>query len=219
MLELTFIQKIAVWAIPVIFAITIHEVAHGWVASFFGDQTARLSGRLTLNPIKHIDPMGTIVVPVLMLLVSNFIFGWAKPVPVNPNQLRHPRRDMAIVALAGPIANLLMAFLWGAIAKTGMLVQAGEEGWWGVPLIYMGGAGIFINIVLGVLNLIPIPPLDGGNILSSLLPPRYGDLLHSLEAYGFLILILLMFSGILTYVMSPLVYFFMGIISQLYGLR
>src|SRR3990167_3363623 len=115
-MELTIVQKAAVWAIPVIFAITLHEVAHGWVASWFGDKTAKLSGRLTLNPIKHIDLVGTIIVPLLMLMFSNFIFGWAKPVPVDPRNMRNPRRDMALVALAGPASNLVMALFWGLIA-------------------------------------------------------------------------------------------------------
>ena len=171
-MEMTIIQKIAIWAIPILFAISLHEVAHGWVASWFGDQTARLTGRLSLNPLKHIDLIGTVIVPLLMLLVSNFIFGWAKPVPVDPRNLHHPRRDMAFVAIAGPLANLVMAFLWGLIAKTGTYAQSIGNDWLGTPLILMGGAGIMINVVLGVLNLIPIPPLDGAKILASVLPRR-----------------------------------------------
>src|SRR3990167_1892081 len=138
MMDLTIVQKIAIWAIPLIFAITLHEVAHGWVASWFGDQTARLSGRLTLDPLKHIDLVGTVFVPLIMLLFSNFIFGWAKPVPVDARNMRHPRRDMAIVALAGPFANLLMAIFWGAIAKLGITLQLHGNTWFGAPLIYMG---------------------------------------------------------------------------------
>ena len=155
MTDLTLIQKIAVWALPLIFAITLHEVAHGFVALLFGDYTAKLSGRLTLNPIKHIDPVGTVLVPFLMMLVSNFIFGWAKPVPVDARNLKHPRRDMALVALAGPLSNLLMALIWGLIAKMGLMAHDSGNDWLGVPLVYMGGAGIMINVVLGVLNLIP----------------------------------------------------------------
>src|SRR5579862_8689666 len=136
MIELSVAQKIAIWALPVLFAITGHEVAHGWVASLFGDQTARLSGRLTLNPLKHIDPLGTVVVPLVMLIFSNFIFGWAKPVPVDARNLRNPRTDMALVALAGPSANLIMALIWAAIAKLSMSVAP----WFGVPLMGMGMA-------------------------------------------------------------------------------
>ena len=149
----------------------VHEVAHGWVASLFGDQTARLSGRLTLNPLKHIDPVGTIIVPILLLLFSNFIFGWAKPVPVDARNMKNPRRDMALVALAGPLSNFLMALLWAAVAKIGILSSSDMDSWF-VPLVYMGEAGIMINIVLGVLNCLPIPPLDGGRVLYNILPSQ-----------------------------------------------
>ena len=175
-MELTLVQKIAIWALPVLFAITVHEGANGWVASKFGDQTARLAGRLTLNPFKHIDLIGTIIVPLMLLMVSNFIFGWAKPVPVDARNLRHPRYHMALVAAAGPIANFLMALFWAAIAKLGINLNA----WFGVPLIYMGQAGMMINIVLGVLNCLPLPPLDGGRVLYNLLPggENEGDSSH-----------------------------------------
>lgn len=217
-MELTLVQKIAVWAIPVLFAISLHEVAHGWVASFFGDQTARLSGRLTLNPIKHIDPIGTILVPMLMLTVSNFIFGWAKPVPVDPRNLNHPRRDMAIVALAGPVANFLMALLWALMAKLGLYFVHAGNAWFGLPLVYMGGAGIMINVVLMVLNLLPLPPLDGGKVLFNLLPGRAAYYAALIEPYGFFILIALMVTGFLGRIMSPLVFFFMDLIKGLFGL-
>lgn len=218
MIELTIVQKIAIWAIPLIFAITLHEVAHGYIASLFGDQTAKLSGRLSLNPIKHVDPVGTILVPLFMLMVSNFIFGWAKPVPVDPRNLRHPRRDMAFVALAGPLSNILMAFFWGLIAKLAVLAEVSGNGWLGVPLVYMGEAGIMINIVLAVLNLIPLPPLDGGKVLSSLLPPRMAYRLSLIEPYSFIILVLLLFSGVLSRVMAPMVWFLMNAIGNLFGL-
>ncbi|MEO8400225.1 MAG: site-2 protease family protein [Gammaproteobacteria bacterium] len=214
-MELTVVQKVAIWALPVLFAITLHEVAHGWVASKFGDQTARLSGRLTINPIKHIDLVGTIIVPILMLVVGGFIFGWAKPVPVDPRNMRNPRLDMAVVAAAGPMANLLMAIFWAGIAKIGL----NSNIWFGVPLLYMGQAGMMINIVLGVLNCLPIPPLDGGRVLTNLLPGQMGWNLQRLEPYGFLILVLLMMSGILSYVIAPLVFLLMNGISMLFGLK
>lgn len=204
MLEMTIIQKIAIWALPILFAITVHEVAHGWVASKLGDQTAKLSGRLTLNPIKHIDWVGTIILPLLMLLFTSFIFGWAKPVPVDPRNLRHPRSDMAIVAAAGPIANLLMALFWAGIAKIGYMLLP-EENWFSLPLVLMGNAGIIINVVLGVLNCLPIPPLDGGRVLLSVVPGRIAWQLNRFEPYGFLLLILLMFSGVLSNILGPIV--------------
>lgn len=217
-MDMTIIQKITIWALPLIFAITIHEVAHGYVASWFGDQTARLSGRLTLNPLKHIDPVGTLLIPGLMLMVSNFVFGWAKPVPVDARNLRNPRRDMAIVALAGPVTNLLMAFIWGFIAKCGIWAEMNDNAWLGLPLVYMGGAGIMINVVLGVLNLIPLPPLDGGKVLSSLLPPRAAYQFEKIEPYGFLILLVLMFAGVLSKIMAPFVFFLVNVIGQLFGI-
>jgi Zn-dependent protease len=216
--ELTIIQEISIWALPLIFAITLHEVAHGYVASLFGDQTAKLSGRLTLNPIKHIDPIGTVAIPLIMLVISNFIFGWAKPVPVDPRNLRNPRRDMALVALAGPLSNILMAVLWGLIAKIGMLVAGGNNRWLGVPLVYMGEAGIMINVVLGVLNLIPLPPLDGGKLLISLVPPRIGYQISLLEPYGFIILILLLFTGVLSFIIAPFIYLLINLIGNVLGL-
>lgn len=217
-MELTIIQKIAMWAIPILFAITLHEVAHGWVASWFGDQTARLSGRLSLNPIKHIDPIGTVIVPLFMLMASNFIFGWAKPVPVDPRNLRHPRRDMAFVALAGPVSNILMAIIWAGIARLGMFADESGNAWLGIPLIYMGGAGIMINVVLGVLNLIPLPPLDGGRLLMSIVPPRTAYYLSMLEPYSFFILILLLFTGLLSSIMGPPVLLLINLISSMFGL-
>jgi Zn-dependent protease len=218
MTDLTLIQKICVWALPLIFAITLHEVAHGYVAFLFGDYTAKLSGRLSLNPIKHIDPIGTIAVPFLMMLVSNFIFGWAKPVPVDPRNFKNPRRDMAFVALAGPCSNFLMALVWGLIAKIGMMMHGNGGEYMGVPLVYMGGAGIMINVVLGVLNLLPIPPLDGGKVLEAILPRRAAYKMSLIEPYGFIILLLLIATGWLMPIMEPPVSFVYMLIGNLFGL-
>lgn len=217
MLDMTIIQKICIWALPVLFAITLHEVAHGWVASKFGDQTARLSGRLTINPIKHIDLVGTILVPLTMLMFTSFIFGWAKPVPVDPRNMRNPKTDMAVVAAAGPLSNFVMALFWAAIVKLGLFLMP-IEGWFAQPLIYMGEAGIMINVVLGVLNCLPIPPLDGGRVLLNVIPGRMAWSLQRFEPYGFLVLLLLMVSGILSLIMSPLIYMIMNGINFIFGL-
>lgn len=218
-MDMTIIQTITIWALPLIFAITLHEVAHGYVASWCGDQTARLSGRLSLNPIKHIDLVGTIIIPGLMLLTkSPILFGWAKPVPVDARNLRNPRRDMALVALSGSVTNIFMALFWALIAKIGFIAGANENTWLGVPLVLMGSAGIQINIWLGLLNLIPLPPLDGGKVMSSLLPPRAAIQYQKIEPYGFIILLVLVFSGGLSYILMPSAYFLISIITQLFGI-
>jgi Zn-dependent protease len=214
-MELTLIQKLAVWALPVIFAITVHEVAHGWVANRLGDPTARMLGRLTLNPIKHIDPIGSILVPGLLLLTGGFVFGWAKPVPITVRNMRNPRRDMAIVALAGPVSNLVMAFLWALMARVAALL--GNSSTLTTGLIYMGLAGIAINLALAVLNLLPIPPLDGGRVLSNLLPPRMSAMLDRIEPYGFFILLGLLITGILGYILGPPYALLQSLIARLAG--
>lgn len=219
MLELTFAQKIAIWALPLIFAITIHEVAHGFVALLFGDYTAKLSGRLTLNPLKHIDPVGTVLVPLLMLIFTPFVFGWAKPVPVDPRNLHNPRRDMALVAFAGPAANLLMALMWGALGKLGLILSQGDHSWIGIPLFLMGGAGIMINVLFAVLNFLPLPPLDGSKILSSILPGKAGYYLYLIEPYSMIILILLILTGALSRILMPPVVFLITNLSQFFGLN
>jgi len=202
MAEFTLIQKIIIYSIPVIFAITVHEVAHGWMASRLGDQTARMMGRLTLNPVKHIDPVGTIMVPIIMLMFTPFMLGWAKPVPVNWHNLRHPRRDMAWVAVAGPAANLLMLAIWALLAKL-ILLSGADNSEFGLAFMAMAMGGILINIVLIVLNLLPVPPLDGSRIVSSLLPPRSAILYNRLEPYGLMIVLVLMATGILGDIMMP----------------
>ncbi len=204
MMELSLIQKIAVWSLPVLFAITVHEVAHGWVARRLGDPTAFMMGRLTLNPLKHIDPVGTVVVPLVLLVLGGFIFGWAKPVPVTWQNLRNPRRDMALVALAGPGANLIMAIGWGVVAKIGYLIAV-DIPFAGQPMIYMGGAGILINIILMVLNLLPLPPLDGGRVMTGILPGPLAYKFSRLEPYGFFILLGLLATGILGDILGPVV--------------
>jgi Zn-dependent protease len=197
------IQAIAIAALPVLFAITLHEAAHGYAARHFGDPTAYQLGRISLNPIRHIDLLGTIVIPIVILLMSNgdFLFGWAKPVPVDFRRLRNPKRDMFWVAAAGPLANLFMACGWALLLKLALLlpVSAYTE-----PLAAMSLLGITVNVVLMVLNLLPLPPLDGGRIAVSLLPMPLAASFARLEPWGFPILLLLLFTNVLGTILSPL---------------
>lgn len=201
MAELSLIERLAVWALPVIFAITVHEVAHGWVAERLGDPTARRLGRITLNPARHVDPVGTLLVPGFLLLAGGFIFGWAKPVPITYENLRRPKRDMALVAAAGPGVNLLMAILWGVMIKVvyGLGLPPGTT----QGLVLMGVAGIQINVILMVLNLLPIPPLDGSRVLGGFLSNRSEAALMRIEPYGFLIILGLLITGILGTLLLP----------------
>ena len=221
-MELSLIQKIAVFALPVIFAITLHEAAHGYVARFFGDMTAAEQGRITANPIKHIDPIGTILVPLLILLTSKLLgggtilFGWAKPVPVNFARLRRPKQDMLWVAAAGPGMNLVMAVFW---ALTIQLGHALGSGFATAPLMLMGAAGVFINVILMALNLIPLPPLDGGRIAVSLLPVKQAIQFSRLEPYGLFILLGLLFTGILGIILWPLISLFIALVALVTGLE
>lgn len=213
---LTLVQRIAVWILPVIFAITVHEVAHGWVAKKYGDNTASMLGRLTLNPIKHVDILGTLIIPGLLLISSaGFIFGWAKPVPVDLRYFKNPRKDMAIVALAGPVSNLLMALAWALIARVGVIVEMEAIT---KPLVYMGMAGITINLVLALINLIPIPPLDGSRIVTGFLPNRLAWQYNKLERFGFIILIVLLYTGGLSYILGYPMYFAQKIFLSIAGI-
>lgn len=216
----TLIQTIAIWALPVLLAITLHEAAHGYVARYFGDPTAEQAGRITLNPFSHIDPVGTIAVPVgilalsILLGSSGMLFGWAKPVPVNFGRLRNPKADMLWVAAAGPFMNLLMAFAWAAVLK---VVVSSGAGPYTDALVQMSIAGITINAILMFLNLLPLPPLDGGRIAVSLLPDRLAWNFARIEPYGFPILLVLLFSGILGAILWPMIGAFRSLITTIFG--
>jgi Zn-dependent protease len=215
-MEIETIQKITVYAIPLIFAITLHEAAHAFAARYFGDSTAYMLGRMTLNPIKHIDPVWTIVVPLITLLVSPFVFGAAKPVPVNFSALRRPKQDMIWVAAAGPAANLLMMLMWALVGKIALFFTASGAV---VFLILVAKAGIFVNAILMVFNLFPLLPLDGGRILAGLLPGRASYLFARSEPYGMFILVALILTGVMGAFLWPLVDFSMNAVYSLLNLR
>ena len=220
MQNLNIAQEIIVWTLPVLFAVTVHEVAHGWVAQRLGDPTAMMLGRLTLNPLKHIDPVGTVLVPMLLLMMGGFVFGWAKPVPITWENLRNPKRDMILVAAAGPLANLAMAFFWAFIMKLALVLPTVGPPFQSLILamFYMGVAGITINILLMVLNLLPLPPLDGGRVMTSVLPPRAAMAFSRIEPYGIVILILLLVTGVLWYLIGPVMNFFNHALFTIAGL-
>jgi Zn-dependent protease len=210
-----FLASVAVYALPVIFAITLHEAAHGYVAKHFGDRTAYMLGRITLNPVKHIDPMGTIVVPLATLLFAGFMFGWAKPVPVNERNLRSPKRDMLWVAAAGPGANLAMAIAWALLAKAlTFFPESGISAYW----VAVANAGIVINAIIGIFNLIPLLPLDGGRILASLLPDKLSYSYSRMEPYGLIIVVILMVTPLFGWLLLPLVDGAVTTIHSLFGL-
>lgn len=215
MQQLTLVQTLAVAVIPVLFAITLHEVAHGWVARYFGDRTAEMLGRLTPNPLKHIDPVGTVLVPAIALLTAGFLFGWAKPVPVSTRNLKNPRRDMVMVAAAGPGANILMAIFWAFFLK--LVSGLGLGGTAQAFFMAMGQIGVLINVVLAVFNMLPIPPLDGGRVLSGLLPPRLSSRLDALEPYGLFIVLGFIFFAWGT--IQPVISAVAGLIFSLAGFR
>jgi Zn-dependent protease len=215
------IQVIALAAIPITFAITLHEAAHGYAARHFGDYTAHNAGRISLNPLRHIDPIGTIAVPLLILVTSKLmgtsgiLFGWAKPVPVNFGQLRHPKRDMLWVAAAGPGANLVMALGWAFVLR---LALGMPESYFSLPMQRMAQYGIGINVVLMVLNLFPLPPLDGGRIAVSLLPGHLAWQFARIEPYGFIILLMLLFTRVLDTVLSPFIRATLRLIYSVFNL-
>lgn len=213
-MEFNIVQKIAIYALPVIFAITLHEAAHGYAALRFGDKTALMMGRISLNPLRHIDPIGTILVPVLTMLFAGILFGWAKPVPVNFAQLRRPKKDMLWVAAAGPAANLAMAVFWGIMIKLATLMPGS---YFSFPLYEMGKAGIMINTVLMALNLFPLPPLDGGRIAVSLLPNSTAYKFARIEPYGMIILVILLATNILGVILWPIINITLKLLSVIIG--
>ena len=209
--------KILVYAIPVIFAITLHEAAHGYVAKHFGDKTAWMLGRVSLNPIRHIDPLGTIVLPLVTVMLSGFMFGWAKPVPVNFNNLRDPKRDSLWVAAAGPGSNIAQALVWATVALViaNVVSPTGlAGGFW----LAVAEAGVQVNVVFAILNLFPLLPLDGGRIVTSLLPNKLAYAYSRTEPYGMLILIVLIVTGVLNWVLGPLVMGTLNLIYSAFGL-
>lgn len=218
-MNLSAIQIVSVWILPLLLAITLHEAAHAYVANYFGDATARLRGRLSLNPIKHIDLYGTIIVPIVILILSGFQFtlGWAKPVPIDARNFKNPDRDMALASIAGPSANIFMALLWITLLKL-MIVSQLPANIVFIFIALMCQVGIAINIVLAILNLIPIPPLDGSRVVSAILPGRWAYYYNRIEPFGILILILLMATGILGGMILPWLRFLMSFLFYLFNL-
>ncbi len=216
-MDATTIQKITIWVLPVLFAVALHEAAHAWMADKKGDSTARMLGRLTFNPLKHIDPVGTILVPVLMIAFTGFAFGWAKPVPIDARNLKNPKKDMMWVAAAGPVSNFIMAVLWAIFLNISVMFFDGRSS---VSMFFllMPIAGITINVILGVLNLLPIPPLDGSRIMAGLLSPQAAMKYSKIEPYGFFIIIALMLTGILSYIIFPVIAVFLKVLSMISGL-
>ena len=217
---LSIIQTIAIWVLPVLFAITLHEAAHAYAAHRLGDSTAKMMGRLSLNPIRHVDLVGTIVVPILVGVLSQFqfVFGWAKPVPINYNQLHNPRRDMALVAAAGPLSNISMALFWAFMLKIGLLIGP-KTSMLALFLALSGQAGILINLILAFLNLIPIPPLDGSKVLIRFLSPSLAMQYRRIEPFGFIIILALLATNILSLILTPPIMGSIGLIQLLFNIH
>ncbi|HKE44634.1 MAG TPA: site-2 protease family protein [Steroidobacteraceae bacterium] len=212
-----FLVEVSIWAIPIVLAFTVHEVMHGFVARHYGDNTAERMGRLTLNPLKHIDPIGTVAIPSLALLLNIPVIGWARPVPINPQNLRHPRTDMAKVAAAGPASNLVQALIWALLLAGLQRLRGvvGEPQW----LLTMCSAGILVNVLFAVLNMLPIPPLDGSRVLRSFVSPGFARVLDRLDPFGFFILFALLYAGVLNALMAPLLTAVQRMIAALSGIE
>lgn len=210
------IQTLAISALPIIFAITLHEAAHGYVARYFGDPTAWRLGRVSINPLRHIDPLGTIVIPAISYALGGFMFGWAKPVPVDFGKLRRPKRDMIWVAAAGPAANCTMAFLWAAVLKFSF---ASPLFGYADALGEMARAGIRFNAMLMVLNLLPLPPLDGGRIVTGLLPAGAAWRFARLERWGVPILVLLLVTHVLELLLFPPLAMFLAVLMKIFAFQ
>lgn len=212
-----FLTTLSVAAIPVVFAITVHEVAHGLVAKRFGDRTAEMQGRLTLNPVRHIDPIGTVLVPAVLLWLGGFVFGWARPVPVDSRNMRNPRSNMIWVTAAGPAANLVMALIWAFLMLLSQAVDMGTAGEW---VSRMAWIGIWFNVLLAVFNMLPIPPLDGGQVLTNLLPRGPASaFMERIAPFGFFIVLGLLATGVLSTLIGPPVAALIRLIADVFGLR
>ncbi|MFK5985530.1 MAG: site-2 protease family protein [Pseudomonadota bacterium] len=214
-MTLSTIQLFAIWVLPIVFAITVHESAHGYAAYYFGDNTAKSQGRLSLNPLRHIDWVGTVLVPAMMILFTGFAFGWAKPVPIDYRNLKNPKKDMIWIAIAGPLSNLFMGIFWAIVLRLALLSNFEHEAI--LFVIFTAVAGIMINTILLVLNLLPLPPLDGSRVLSGLLPTRLAIAYNKLEPYGFFIIIGLMILGLLGIILNPFINLVLSFLADVSG--